>query len=107
MVYAYVQDVPIGDELYWKIIDNLGPEPVAGSLMHLCVRDAEGHLRYIDVWESEQACTEAFAGRIHVAVDTAFGGHRPSTEPTVQHLDVLHATGALLDQRAPARAGIG
>ena len=42
MVYAYVQDVPIGEELYRKIIDELGPEPLAGSLMHLCVRRSDG-----------------------------------------------------------------
>ncbi|HWO64203.1 MAG TPA: hypothetical protein VNO31_29645, partial [Umezawaea sp.] len=74
MVYAYVQDVPIGDELYRKVIDELGPEPLAGSLMHLCVRRPDGGLRYIDVWESEEACARAFDERIHPAVDTAFGG---------------------------------
>jgi hypothetical protein len=30
-------------------------------------------------------------------VDAAFGGNRPSTEPEVHRLDVLHADGALLD----------
>jgi hypothetical protein len=96
MVYAYIQDVPIGEELYWKIIDEIGPTPVAGSLVHLCVRTPEGALRYIDVWESEEACTRAFDERIHAAVDTAFGGSRPSSEPVVHHLDVIHAAGALL-----------
>ena len=98
MVYAYVQDVPIGDELYRKVIDELGPEPLAGSLMHLCVRRPDGGLRYIDVWESEEACARAFDERIHPAVDTAFGGGRPETEPTVERLEVLHATGSLLGE---------
>jgi hypothetical protein len=40
MVYAFTQDVPIGDELYRRIIDAIGPEPLAGSLVHLCVRRA-------------------------------------------------------------------
>jgi len=97
MVYAYIQDVPIGEDLYRRVIDELGPEPVAGSLLHLCVREADGRLRYIDVWESEDACERAFDDRIHPAVDAAFGGHRPSTEPEVHRLDVLHAAGALLD----------
>jgi hypothetical protein len=30
-------------------------------------------------------------------VDAAFGGNRPGTEPTVNRLDVLHATGALVE----------
>jgi hypothetical protein len=95
-VYAYTQDVPIDESLYRRIIDELGPEPLAGNLLHLCLRKADGGLRYIDVWESEEACARAFDERIHPAVDTAFGGRRPSTEPTVHRLDVLHATGALL-----------
>jgi hypothetical protein len=97
VVYAFIQDVPIGEELYRRIIDNLGPEPIAGSLLHLCVRQPDGKLRYIDVWDSEESCTRAFDERIHPAVDAAFGGSRPSSEPEVHHLDVLHATGTLLD----------
>jgi hypothetical protein len=96
MVYAYTQDVPIGMDLYNKIIAELGPAPLAGSLLHLCVRRADGGLRYIDVWESEEACERAFDKRIHPAVDAAFGGQRPAGEPTVERLEILHADGALL-----------
>lgn len=98
MVYAYVQDVPIGEDLYRRVIDALGPEPLAGQLAHLCVRQPGGTLRYIDVWESEQACALAFEGRIHAAVDMAFGGTRPAAEPTVHRLDVLHAIHAGLGE---------
>ena len=97
MVYAYIQDVPIDEDLYRGIIDKLGPDPIPGSLLHLCVRESDGRLRYVDVWESEQACAQAFEERIHPAVDAAFGGRRPPSEPEVHRLDVLHATGALLD----------
>lgn len=98
MVYAYIQDVPIGESLYRKIIAEIGTETLVGQLLHLCVREPGGKLRYIDVWESEQACEQAFEQRIHPAVDAAFGGNRPADEPTVNRLDVLHATGALLEQ---------
>lgn len=101
MVHAYLQDVPIGPELYWRIIDELGPEPLAGSLMHLCVRREDGGLRYLDVWESERACAEAFDERIHPAVQRAFGGAGRSEEPTVQRLEVLHTTGSLLPGTRP------
>ena len=77
MVYAFIQDVPIGEQQYWAIIDKIGPEPIAGSLLHLCVREPDGRLRYIDVWESEEACAQAFEERIHPGVDAAFGGQRP------------------------------
>lgn len=96
MVYAYTQDVPIDLDLYRRIVDELGPEPLAGSLLHLCVRRPDGGLRYIDVWESEEACARAFDERVHPAVDRAFGGHRPAGEPVVRHLEVLDATGALV-----------
>jgi hypothetical protein len=97
MVYAYTQDVPIGEDLYRRIIENLGPEPLAGLQVHLCVRRPNGQLRYIDVWDSEDACSRAFDERIHPAVDAAFGGQRPGTEPTVERLDVIHASGAMLE----------
>lgn len=100
MVYAYTQDVPIGPDLYQRIIDELGPEPLEGSLLHLCVRTPDG-LHYIDVWESEELCAKAFDERVHPAVDRAFGGHRPPGEPTVNRLDVVHVAGCLLPD--PAR----
>lgn len=96
MVYAYTQDVPIGPELYRRVLDELGPEPLAGSLLHLCVRRPDGGLRYIEVWESEEHCARAFDERVHPAVDRAFGGTRPSGEPVVAHLEVIEARGALL-----------
>ncbi|MEP6695683.1 MAG: hypothetical protein ABJA34_02265 [Pseudonocardiales bacterium] len=96
MVYAYEQDVPISAELYSRIIDEIGPEPLPGSLLHLCVRRPDGGLRYIDVWESEEACARAFDERIHPAVDAAFGGDRPAGEPELRRYEILHATGALV-----------
>jgi len=96
-MYAFIQDVPIDAETYQRIIAELGPEPLEGSVLHLCVRRAEGGLRYIDVWESEAACERAFDERIHPAVDRAFGGQRPPGEPTVERLDVVRAAGALFE----------
>jgi hypothetical protein len=80
VVHAYIQHVPIGEEQYRRIIELNGPEPLPGQLLHLCVRESDGRLRYIDVWESEEACTRAFEERIHPAVDAALGGNRPASE---------------------------
>jgi hypothetical protein len=98
MVYAYTQDVPITEDVYRKIIDRLGPEPLAGSLLHLCVRRPDGGLRYIDVWESQEACARAFEERIHPAVYGVFSeiGFKPDGEPPVTRLEVLDAAGAAL-----------
>lgn len=97
-MYAFVQDVPIGTDLYWKIIDGLGAEPLPGQLLHLCLRRSDGGLRYVDVWASQEACDKAFDDRIHPAVDAAFGGDRPATEPTREVLEIVHAIGSLLDR---------
>jgi hypothetical protein len=99
VVYAFTQDVPIGPELYQRIIDEIGPEPLAGALVHVCVRLPEGGLRYIDVWESEEACARAFEDRIHPAVDRAFGGARPRGEPEVHRLDVIDIRGEAVPER--------
>lgn len=95
MVHAYEQDVPIDESGYRRVIANLGSVPLEGLLLHLCVRRGDGGLRYIQLWESAELCARAFAERIHPAVDEAFGGARPATEPTVQHLDIIDATGSL------------
>ncbi len=93
MVYAYTQDVPIDQARYRRVMEELGSQPLAGLILHLCVRRADGGLGYVDVWESEEACARAFDERIHAAVDIAFGGARPSAEPEVRVLDVLDITG--------------
>jgi hypothetical protein len=68
-----------------------------GLLLHLAVRNPDGGMRYIDVWESEEQCARAFDERVHPAVDTAFGGHRPPVERTVTHLAFVEARGAAVD----------
>ena len=90
-MYAFIQDVPINEELYAKIRANLGSEPLPGQLVHLVVRRDDGLLRYIDVWESKEACDETFEKRIHPAVFAAFkeAKFRPSGEPARVEADVL------------------
>ena len=96
MVYAYTQNVPLDEATYARIRSEIGDAPMDGALLHLCVRRPDGSLYYIDVWETKEQCSRAFEERIHPAVDRAFGGQRPGTEPTVEHLDVIDAMGSLL-----------
>jgi hypothetical protein len=95
MVYAFVQDVPLDEAGYRRVMATIGSVPLKGQLLHLCVRRDDGGLRYIDLWDSEENCTRAFDDRIHDAVDAAFGGARPGTEPAVRPLDIIDATGSL------------
>jgi hypothetical protein len=93
-VYAWIQDVPIDAAFYGRITDAIGAEPMPGLLLHVAARLPGGGLRYIDVWESQEACDKVFAERIHPAVDAAFGGARPPVEPTLEVLDVIDLRGA-------------
>lgn len=96
MVYAFTLDVPIDEATYRRVIDEIGPEPMPGALLHLCVRRPEGGLRYIDVWESEQAHNTAMSERIAPAVVAVLGRRPSDLDPRKHHLEVVHAVGALL-----------
>lgn len=90
-MYAFIQDVPINEDLYAQIRANLGSEPLPGLLVHLVVRRDDGLVRYIDVWESKEACNETFEKRIHPAVFAAFkeAKFRPSGEPSRTEITVV------------------
>lgn len=90
-MYAFTQDVPIDEERYAKIRANLGDEPLAGLLVHLVVKRDDGLLRYIDVWESKEACDATFDARIHPAVRAAFGEAKgaPKGEPCRTEVEVV------------------
>jgi hypothetical protein len=101
-VYGFIQDVPIDERRYARITDELGPEPLEGNLLHLCVKRPGGAgLRYIDLWTDEESCARAFEERIHPAVDRAFGGQRPGQEPELTRLEIVDATGRLLPTPTP------
>jgi hypothetical protein len=84
MVYAFTQDVPIDTDMYARITEALGDEPMDGLLLHLAVRNPDGGLRYIDVWETEEQCTRAFDERVHPASTppSADGARRSSPSCT-------------------------
>lgn len=90
-MYGFIQDVPIGEDLYAKIMANLGTEPMPGLLVHLVVRREDGLLRYIDVWESKEACDAVFESRIHPAVFAAFreAQFKPRGEPRRDEIAVV------------------
>ena len=90
-MYAYTQDVPITEDLYAKIAAKLGSEPMPGLLVHLVVKREDGLLRYIDVWESKEACDAMFEKRIHPAVYAVFreASFRPAGEPRRDEVPVV------------------
>lgn len=67
-LFAWTQDVPIDQPAYRDVIARMGAAEMPGLLVHLAIQDEQGRLRYLDVWESEQACDAAFAAVVHPAV---------------------------------------
>ena len=55
-MYSFMQDVPSNPEMYGKLRAALGPETPPGLVVHLALETDSG-LRYVDVWEDEQAWT--------------------------------------------------
>lgn len=90
-MYAYLQEVPIGPEIYAKVKDRLGSEPLAGLVVHLALSRPDGGLTYVDVWESREACDRAFEERIDPAVFGVFEeiGFQPDGEPGREEREVV------------------
>ncbi len=112
-MYAFTQDVPIDPAFYQRILDGLGDAPPDGLIVHLALERAEGGLRYIDVWESEEAWDRFGEERLHPVVhkllSEALGGRIPP-EPPRTALPLIHVWGAAVTSTAgggAARAGDG
>ena len=82
-MYAWIQDVPIGEDVYAKIREKLGAEPPPGLVVHVVLRREDGTLRYVDVWKDKASCDAAFRDRIHPVVSSVFRdiGFKPAGEP--------------------------
>ena len=98
-MFAWSQNVPINQAAYRDVTARRGEAKMPGLLVHLAIEEADGTLRYIDVWESEQACDEAFQAVIHPAVHGMLtergiqvAGEPPRTPLKV--IDVRYADGS-------------
>ena len=94
MTYAFTQDVPIDVTFYERITDGLGGAPPKGLVVHLAIERAQGGLRYIDVWESQEDWDRFVEERLHPVVhgllSEVFGDDLPP-EPEQVPLAVVHA----------------
>lgn len=99
MTYAFTQDVPIDATFYRRITDGLGAVVPDGLILHLAVDSPTGGLRYIDLWESQEACDRFSEDRLHPVVHDllreVFGDELPA-EPERTELSVVHAWGSAL-----------
>jgi hypothetical protein len=93
MTYAFTQDVPIDAAFYKRITDALGDEVPKGLITHLAMERAEGGLRYLDVWESQEDCERFVEERLHPIVhgllSEIFGDNLPP-EPERTPISIVH-----------------
>ncbi|MGI9145774.1 MAG: hypothetical protein ACR2IK_04370 [Chloroflexota bacterium] len=96
MTYAWTQDVPITREIYAEIVADLGDQLPEGLIVHVAQVMDDGHLRYLDVWESEAACQRFTEERLHPVVGRALARHqvRVDGEPPRRPVQVAHVWSA-------------
>lgn len=94
MPFAFTQDVPIDAATYARIRDGIGDAPPPGLIVHIAIERPEGGLRYISVWESEEASDRFTEDRLHPVVHAmlreVFGDQLPP-EPEQTPMSVIHA----------------
>jgi hypothetical protein len=93
MTHAFTQEVPADKAFYARIKERLGDAPPPGLVVHVAIENPDGGLRYIDVWESEEAWQTFAEERLHPIVHgllaEVFGDERPP-EPSQSPLSVIH-----------------
>jgi hypothetical protein len=89
-MYAFTQDLPITTDVYARIMKGIGTAPAAGCLLHAVVR-IDGGLRYIDVWESREACDLFLEERVHPVLQAAFSaaGATLPQEPARNEVELI------------------
>jgi hypothetical protein len=79
-MYAFTQDLPITTDVYARIMEGVGTAPPAGCIVHAVAR-IDGGLRYIDIWESRQACDRFLQERVHPILQAAFSAAGATLPP--------------------------
>lgn len=96
MTYSFTQDVPIGTDTYERMRQGLGEDLPDGLVVHVAMELPEGGLRYLEVWESEEAWDRFQEERLHPVVhpivEEVLGFLPPEPERTPA--GVFHVWGA-------------
>ena len=89
-MYAFTQDLPITTDIYARIMEGLGTAPPEGCVVHAVVQ-IEGGLRYIDIWESREACDRFLEEHVHPILQAAFksAGATLPNEPDRNEMELV------------------
>jgi hypothetical protein len=95
-MYAFEQDVPINAGIHQRIKDALGEPPPHGLLAHIAIEREDGHLSYLDLWDSKADCDTFTEQRLHPVVGAVLNeaGVHPDGEPPRRDVAVVDAWGS-------------
>jgi hypothetical protein len=91
MSYGFTLDVPIDADVYRQVRELIGAATPAGLISHV-VAQRDGGLRYIDVWDSQEAWEAFRVARVEPAVDTVLariGVPRDASVPEFTEFEVV------------------
>ncbi len=97
-MYAFEQDVPITKDVYARIMAEMGDQPPQGLVAHVAIEREDGHLSYLDLWETREDCDRFTEERLHPIVGRALAaaGIRPDGEPPRRGVTVVDVWGTSL-----------
>ena len=105
-MYAFEQDVPIDAAIYGRIIEALGDQPPHGLIVHVAIERSDGHLSYLDIWETKADCDAFTEDRLHPVVGAALrAADIRAEEPPRREVNVIDVWGTDLKRRASIQAG--
>jgi|SRR5579883_786863 hypothetical protein len=96
MPYAWMQDLPIDQNVYQRIRSALGSAVPPGLIIHLVTPSPTGSgLRYIDVWESRADCDRFLEERVHPVLGQVFAaaGRAMPPDPPRDELELIDLFG--------------
>ena len=79
-MYAFTQDLPITTDVYARIMEGIGTVPPSGCIVHAVLK-IDGGLRYVDIWESREACDRFLDERVHPVLQDAFNASGATLPP--------------------------
>jgi hypothetical protein len=100
-MYAFEQDVPINATVYARIIEGIGADVPQGLIAHLAIEREDGHLYYLDLWQTKADCDAFTEDRLHPVIGAAIAaaGVDATSEPPRREVTVVDAWGAGFPQR--------
>jgi hypothetical protein len=98
-MYAFEQDVPIDAGTYEKLLARIaevsGDAAPSGALLHLAIEREDGHISYLDVWETKEDCDRFTENVLHKVIGPALAeaGIQVDSEPPRRSINVIDLFG--------------